>query len=86
MAAWCKPRSFKGLNPTIFRQAQDFASFLALQMTQPYSRVADIADEAWVTRGHRQTTTVSLATAFCERQLLNSAITPGLARETITAY
>jgi hypothetical protein len=85
-AASRKPRSFKGLNPTIFRQAQDFASFLALQMTQPYSRVADIADEAWVTRGHTQTTTVSLATAFCERQLLNSAITPGLARETITAY
>ena len=60
-----------GLNPTIFRQAQDFASFSALQITQPYPRVADIADdyapEAWVTRGRTRTTTVCLATALCER-------------------
>ena len=45
-----------GVDPKIFRQAQDFASFLALQITQPYSRVADIADdyapEAWVTHRH----------------------------------
>ena len=50
-----KHRSFMGLNPTIFRQAH-FASFLALQITQPYSRVADIADdyapEAWVPHRH----------------------------------
>jgi hypothetical protein len=66
-----KHRSFMGLNPTIFRQAQDCASFSALQITQPYSRVANITDdyapEAWVTRGHTRTTTVSLATAFSER-------------------
>jgi hypothetical protein len=70
MTAMRKHRSFMGLNPTIFRQAH-CASFLALQISQPYSRVADIADdyapEAWVTHGHTQTTTVSLATALCER-------------------
>jgi hypothetical protein len=52
-----------GLNRTIIRQAH-FASFLALQITQPYSRVADIADdyapEAWV-HGHLQRPCVSAA-------------------------